>query len=418
MKITIMAFGSRGDIQPFLALAIALRDRGHHVKLAAPSDFKEQILAYGIPYIPITISSRGVSEKDSSQQLARRITPATLFAFFRESMPEIRRSLRTAVNSIATAARSDDLLIAHGFTVPLGYSIHQHVQIPLMLSIAAPVVSSRQFSMFPTIPLGKQFFNRLTHDLLVRLVVSYMTGPMTAYRQEVGLPRLSIGDAAHVLSRAQVSVIMHYSRHLVPFPADWNTNVHVTGAWTLPAPPNWTPPDVLTAFLAQGEPPVYFGFGSMAFPNPAQMGQTISEALRSVGLRGVLQAGWAGMAHEEEHLITIGDTPHDWLFPRMAAVVHHGGSGTTHAALTAGKPALIVPFMADQPFWGRRLAQLGVNVAPISPRKLTPERLAAALRRLIQDSAMRQRASEMGILLRAEGGLAAACDLVEQSFTH
>jgi sterol 3beta-glucosyltransferase len=152
----------------------------------------------------------------------------------------------------------------------------------------------------------------------------------------------------------------------------------------------------------------------MVVADPAQMSQTIGEALRLANLRGVLQAGWAGLAHEDDHLITIGDVPHEWLFPRMAAFVHHGGSGTTHSALRAGKPALIVPFMADQPFWARHIVALGVSVPPIKPKQLTPARLADALRTLTQDSTMQQRAADLGTKLRAEDGLATACELVEQ----
>jgi sterol 3beta-glucosyltransferase len=417
MKITLMAFGSRGDVQPFLALAVALRERGHTVTLAAPEDFETQINAYGVPYIGIPISGQDFFKKEISKRIARGITPVTLLALWREVIPALRRALLASTHEVADAARGADLLIAHGFTVPLAYSIHQHVQIPLMLSIAAPVVSTRQFSMFPPIPFGNRFYNPLSHELLVRLVLSYMIAPMNTYRREVGLPKLSAGKAAHLLSRAQIPVVMHYSPHLLPTPADWPANVHVVGAWTLEPPPGWTPPEALAAFLAQGEPPVYFGFGSMPVHESAQMAKTISEALRLANLRGVLQAGWAGLTHEAEHLITIGDVPHDWLFPRMAAVVHHGGSGTTHSALRAGKPALVVPFMADQPFWGRRLAELGVGVLPIKPKQLTPARLAAALRTLMQNSAMRQRAAELGVLLHSEDGLAVACDLVQQYAT-
>jgi sterol 3beta-glucosyltransferase len=419
MKIILMAFGSRGDIQPFLALAIALRERGHTVTLAAPSDFEAQINTYHIPYIRIPISNMDVIQRDASKQVANRLTPATLLAFWREVIPEFKRALHTTTQAVAEAARDADLLFAHGFLIPSAYSIHQHLQIPLMLGIAAPIVSTRMFPSpaFPPIRFGQRFYNPLTYQLLVRGVLSFMIGPMNTYRREVGLPTLSAGKVLQILFSGQIPVIMHYSKHLVPVPPDWPANVQVVGAWTLPAQADWTPPEALTTFLAQGEPPVFFGFGSMVVPNPAQTAQTISEALRMANRRGVLQAGWAGLAHEDEHLITIGDTPHDWLFPRMAAIVHHGGSGTTHSALRAGKPALIVPFSADQPMWGRRLAELGVGVPPIKPKLLTTERLAAALRTLTQDSTMQQRAAELGALLRAEDGLAATCELVERYTT-
>ncbi len=419
MNIILMAFGSRGDVQPFLGLAVALRERGHTVTLAAPSDFEAQINAYSIPYISIPINNMDVIQKDSSKQVASKITPATLLAFWREVIPEYKRALHTATQEVAGAARNADLLIAHGFLIPSAYAIHQHVQIPLMLGIAAPIVSTQMFSSpaFPPIPFGQRFYNPLTFQVLVRGVLSFMIEPMNTYRREVGLPTLSAGKVIDILFSGQISVIMHFSRYLMPPASDWGANVHVVGAWPLPPPPDWMPPDALTAFIAQGEPPVFIGFGSMVVPNPAQTARTISEALRSANLRGVLQTGWAGLVQEDEHLITIGDVPHDWLFPQMAAVVHHGGSGTTHSALRAGKPSLIVPFMADQPFWARRLVELGVGVLPIAPKKLTPERLAAALRTLTQDSAMKQRAADLGALLRAEDGLAATCDLVEKHVT-
>jgi sterol 3beta-glucosyltransferase len=199
----------------------------------------------------------------------------------------------------------------------------------------------------------------------------------------------------------------------LPVPPDWPTNIHVIGAWTLPMPQGWTPPDDLAAFLANGEPPVYFGFGSMKVPDPLRMTQQIAAALKATGLRGVLQAGWAGLNHHDNHLITIGDTPHAWLFPRMAAIVHHGGSGTTHAALKAGKPSLVVPFAVDQPFWGQRIAAAGAGVPPISPKRLTVEHLAAALRTLTQDSTMRQHAAAISEQMRAEDAIATALEIIE-----
>lgn len=414
MNITIMTYGSRGDAQPFLSLAIALRERGHNVMLAAPEDFEAQINAYNIPYIRNPIRGQEFFQKDISKRVARGITPATLLALWREVIPELKRALLTTTHLVAEAAHDADLLIAHGFLIPFAWSIHQRLQIPLMLGIAAPIMPTRVFTPFKPIPFGQRIYNPLTFHLLLRGMFSFMIEPMNTYRREVGLPALSAGNVIRILFKGQIPILMHYSRHAQPVPSDWGANIHVVGAWPLPPQDNWTPPDALSAFLAQGEPPVFFGFGSMPVDHPEQMSQKISEALRLAGLRGVLQAGWAGLVHEDEHLITIDDTPHEWLFPRMAAIVHHGGSGTTHSALRAGKPALIVPFSADQPFWGRRVAELGVGVPPIPPKKLTLERLTVALRTLTQDGTMRQRAAELGALLRAEDGLATACDLVEQ----
>lgn len=416
MNIILMGYGSRGDVQPFLGLAVALRERGHQVTLAAPGDFEAQITTYNIPYIRIPITNMEMLQRDSAKRVASRITPATLLAFWREVIPELKRALLATTHTVAEAARSADLLIAHGFLIPAAYSIHQQLKIPLMLGIAAPVVSTQHFPSpaLPPISFGQRFYNPLSYQLLLRGVLSYMIEPMNTYRKSLGLPTLSAGKIVQIFNSGQIPVVMHYSRHLMPAAPDWASSVHVVGAWTLPTQDHWTPPEALTSFLAKGDAPVFFGFGSMPVDKPAQMSQTISEGLRMAGLRGVLQAGWAGLAHEDEHLISIGDVPHDWLFPQMSAIVHHGGSGTTHSALRAGKPALVVPFMADQPFWARRLVELGVGVPPIKLKQLTAERLAGALRTLTQDSSMRQRAADMGALMRAEDGNAATCELAEQ----
>lgn len=350
MNIGLIAFGSRGDIQPFLALALALRGRGHEVKLAAPIDFEAQISAYGIPYVRIPLNSQVLTMSESAQDVTRKgITPRTLIAFWREVIPNIQRGFLAGMREMTEAFRGSDLLIAHGFTLPATYAIHQHLQIPLMLSIAAPVIATRLYPCptFPPVPFGGRFYNPLSYHLLVRFVTSYLMKPTKTYRQEVGLPPISAGKLIEIFFSGQIPVLLHYSRHLMPAPSDWNPNIHIVGSWSLPAPAAWLPPAALTTFLTDGTPPVFFGFGSMPVTDPARMVQTLAEALRLTNLRGVLQAGWAGLEHTTENLITIGDAPHEWLFSQMAAVVHHGGSGTTHSALSAGKPALIVPFVAD-----------------------------------------------------------------------
>jgi sterol 3beta-glucosyltransferase len=414
MNIMVMAFGSRGDVQPFLALAVALREHGHQVTLAAPKDFEDLITSCDITYLPIPIRASAMQNLGSTQQVADKgVTPSSLLAIWREIIPQIKRAMLQATHDIAEACRDMDLLIAHGFQMPFAYAIHQHLNIPLLLSIAAPTILTREFPIFPSLPFGARWYNPLTYQILVRMMYSFTTEPTNTYRKSVGLPKVSTGEMVRLYFSGKIPTYMHYSRHLSPAPRDWPESVKVMGAWSLPSQSDWTPPSDLTHFLAQGEPPIFFGFGSMPVSKPDKMSATISEALRMANLRGVLQAGWGGLSRQDDHLITIGDVPHDWLFPKMSAIVHHGGAGTTHAALWAGKPALIVPFMADQPFWARRLVELGVAVPPISPKKITSENLATALRTLTSDDTLRRRAAEMGVLLRAEQGLETMCALIE-----
>jgi UDP:flavonoid glycosyltransferase YjiC (YdhE family) len=166
-------------------------------------------------------------------------------------------------------------------------------------------------------------------------------------------------------------------------------------------------------FLQSGPPPVYIGFGSMAGRDPERRAEIALEALKRSGQRGVLLTGWGGLQPRDlpDDVYAVDSVPHDWLFPQMAAVVHHGGAGTTAAGLRAGTPTVIVPFFGDQPFWGRRVAELGVGPAPIPQKQLSVERLAAAIRTAAGDPAMRARAQELGRRIRQEDGVARAVEV-------
>ena len=197
-------------------------------------------------------------------------------------------------------------------------------------------------------------------------------------------------------------------------------NNHTTGYWFTASNPAWRPSPALEQFLARG-PAISIGFGSMASKNPQAVTATVLDAVRSAGLRAVLLSGWGGLSDATLSAAALGDdvivqdsVPHDWLFPRMSAVVHHGGAGTTAAGLRAGVPNIVVPFTVDQPFWGDRVASLGVGPNPIPQRKLTAARLASALVDALSNSSMQKQAQELGERIRAEDGLAEAALLYEQ----
>jgi UDP:flavonoid glycosyltransferase YjiC (YdhE family) len=196
-----------------------------------------------------------------------------------------------------------------------------------------------------------------------------------------------------------------YSPHVIPVPSDWNENVLVSGYWFLDTA-NWKLPDPLAAFLKAGEPPIYVGFGSMPGINPQQMTGTVIEALSRCGKRGLLAAGSGALNGHgaPDHVHVITSAPHDKLFQHVSATVHHGGAGTTGAALRAGKPTTICPFFGDQPFWGRRVAELGVGPAPINRKFVSPDTLAEAITAM-DAPIMRHRASIVGAAIREEKGV-------------
>ena len=177
---------------------------------------------------------------------------------------------------------------------------------------------------------------------------------------------------------------------------------------------HWQPPGELIDFLDAGPPPVHIGFGSMSSRNPAETARVVLEAVRLAGCRAIVSEGWGGMAFDRlpDQVISVRDVPHEWLFPRVKAVVHHGGAGTTAAAIRAGKPSIICPFVADQPFWGDAVRKLGIGPEPISQRKLRPGNLARAIDQAVGDVRMQSRAITLGEEVSAEYGVARAVEIV------
>jgi UDP:flavonoid glycosyltransferase YjiC (YdhE family) len=197
-----------------------------------------------------------------------------------------------------------------------------------------------------------------------------------------------------------------YSEHVVPTPGDWGANAQATGYWFLPQLSSWQPPRALVDFLASGEKPLCIGFGSMTTRDPAAATELVARACREARVRAVLLTGWGGLAHADlgDDVLALEGAPHDWLFPRVAGVIHHGGAGTTSAALRAGVPTTAATFIADQQFWGRRIAALGCGPGPIPFRKLRVGELARRMRALVDTPAYRDAALEIGRRLRGENG--------------
>jgi UDP:flavonoid glycosyltransferase YjiC (YdhE family) len=216
--------------------------------------------------------------------------------------------------------------------------------------------------------------------------------------------------------RSEVPFIYGFSPSVVPRPANWGPAIQIAGYWFLDESQDYEPPAALLSFLDAGPPPVYVGFGSMVDHERETMTRLVAEAVGLAGQRAILLSGWSelGAANLPDFIFQVASVPHDWLFPRVAAVVHHGGAGTTAAGLRAGKPTVVVPFFADQAFWAWRVHQLSAGPKWIPRKRLTAGKLAAAIRRAVNDAAIRERASDLGERIRAEDGMQTAVGLIEQ----
>jgi UDP:flavonoid glycosyltransferase YjiC (YdhE family) len=257
-------------------------------------------------------------------------------------------------------------------------------------------------------------YNRLTYLLAEQILWQGFRPIVNRWRREtLDLPPTPWRGYMDQLGTERIPILNGFSSHVVPHPQDWGPHVHVTGYW-FPEDRTWQPPDDLRAFVEAGPPPVFIGLGSMPVRDPEKTVRIVLEALRQSGQRGILHAGWGGLRAEAlpPEVFAIDYAPYDWLFPRMAMIVHHGGSGTTAFGLGAGVPCCALPMLFDQFMWGRRIAALGVGPAPIPFRQLTVDRLAEAIDRGVHDGQMRAESAALGARIREERGTTRAIEII------
>jgi len=406
MRVAVVSMDTRGGIVPYVALGLGLRRAGHDVRMVAPADFAPMLAEVGLPIAPLSGSVEEVLR--GSTRATERGTMASMRFAAREMKPRIHAWTRETLE----ACEGVDVVTGGVGGMVVGLSVAEKLGKAFVETQVQPVGAPT--GAYPGVLVaGPRWLGsagyRLGHQLSEMALWMPFRGAMASARKEVlGLTgRPSAADGQPVL--------YGFSRHVVPVPApaQGNRERHVTGYWFLPAPPTWSPPPALEAFLAAGGPVVAVGFGSMVSDDPEALTALVLGAVRGAGVRAVLTTGWGGLTSLSRAAdVFVADTlPYDWLFPRVAAVVHHGGAGTTGLALQAGVPAIVVPFTVDQPFWGSRVAALGVGPTPIPRKRLTQERLADALRSTVADEAMCARAAALGERIRAEDGVTAAVEI-------
>lgn len=420
MRILLLSLGTRGDIQPFVALGQALQQVGHDVAVCTSSSFASWIQGHGLGYASM---SNDVIDLVNSEAGRRALEQSGGVLGLPRRMAEASRRFksifRRALAEEWEAAQGAQALIYSPQAVG-GYHIAEALGIRALMADPLPTwVPTRAFPhiVAPAPGLGS-WYNRLTHRLIGVVPRLLFGSVVNQWRKEtLKLPPRSLFASDLVRADGRpVPVLLGFSPHVVSPPPDWPQSVRVTGYWFLDEGQTWQPPADLQAFLAAGPPPVFVGFGSMAGGNPTGTARVVLDALAQAGQRGLIVTGWGGLRvpdpPQDVHVTEF--VPYDWLLPHVAAVVHHGGAGTTAAGLRAGKPSVICPFVADQPFWGHRVQALGVGPRPIPQRKLTAGKLAEAIRQAVTDARMQRRADELGAQIRAENGVAKAVDLIEK----
>ncbi|MBI5649702.1 MAG: glycosyltransferase family 1 protein [Chloroflexi bacterium] len=406
--ITLLASGTRGDVQPYLALGVGLRDAGFDVRIATHENFAAMIAPTRLAFARLDDNPSDLFARPGGEYALRFDWRHSLhnlratFEYWRAARPAFAR----LVISAARAAHGSNALII-GLPTWWGAHIAQALHIPFARCLLQPITPTRDFPspLLPTTFSLGATYNRLTHRIVAQTMRLAWRDAINQLHPSTPLPSTFAQDSAQ-----DAMTLYGFSSHVVPRPRDWLSE-QITGYWFLQTRDSINP--ALEKFLDAGAPPVYIGFGSIGVRDPDRTRDIILRALADTGLRAVI-----AVAHNfantrlPANVFPIDDAPHASLFPRMRAVVHHGGAGTTGAGLRAGAPMIIIPLAVDQFFWGKRVADLGVGTRPIPQNALTRDALIHALECATRDSEIRTRAKILAEKIANEDGVARAVEFI------
>lgn len=410
MKIAIVTGGTRGDVQPYVAVGRALKARGHDVRVATHDEFAPLVRANGLEHRTIRGSLRELMATDLGRAWLASSESITEYARYAKLLFE---PLQRGWCEDADAAVDGADAVAFYLLLPAGLYAAERRGIPAAALTPYPSVPSRELIMSPAAWLDRApgILKRALGKATWWLGFRAMNEAHLAYRRSVGLTPYRAGDPISNVIHSETPIIHLFSEAVVERPSDWETHHQVAGFADL-RPEEYEPPPELASFVAS--PATYIGFGSMTGFDTRELTEIVKGAIRIAGVRAVVSRGWTELSlSPSDDVCVVDDVPHAWLFPRVESVVHHGGAGTLAAGLRAGKPTVVAAFFGDQPFWGRVNQRLGTGPAPLLRKKLTAESLAAAI---VDARRYEARANEVGARLREEDGAARAAELLLAHF--
>jgi sterol 3beta-glucosyltransferase len=409
-RIAIATIGTSGDVRPYLALALELKNAGHDVILGTNADFQHLVESHGIEFF--NLGTR-IQDWLNDSRFDDAVSKMKIHQF-----PQILRKgqdlVETAARNSWTMAQGADAIVVN-INTSFGIDIAEALNIPVIMTAMQPLNPTREFpiSAYEIPDLGPTF-NKLSY-ISMNFQQAYFDLPRDRLRKELmGLgPRKKGGLFKDSLGN-NLPTLYTYSSLVSPRPRDWPQTAVVTGFWFLDDRTGWKPSAELQTFLDAGPAPVYIGFGSMPFGSDRNT-EILRGAINLWGGRAIVSRGWGGINTDDlpDTVFAVDEAPHDKLFPLCSAVVHHGGAGTTAVGLRAGRPTFTVPQAYDQRYWGRRVRALGCGPAPIRQREMTQEKLADALHAVTSNKQMAINAHNIGEALMQERGLETSVTFIE-----
>ncbi|MCO5799700.1 MAG: glycosyltransferase family 1 protein [Dolichospermum sp. OL03] len=416
MRITILAFGSRGDVQPFLALGLGLKKVGYTVKIATHANFEAWVKELGFEFTLLSMNPQEMLESEAGQ--AALNTGKNLFKIYKTVSELFNPCMDANLRDAWVACQDADAIIGSPIAY-WGLDISQKLGVPFFWGELFPSYPTNLYPMLKIMPVLERlggWYNRFSYHLIWFLFWQIYRQPINNWRVKVlNFKPVPFWKSYFQRMRKQKTPWLRgFSSAIVPTPKNLPSEIHSTGYWFLDAPTNFVPPADLVDFLAKGKPPIYVGFGSMGGETAAKTLLIVLEALQRTGERGILVTGWSGISNSNlpDTIFKINSIPHAWLLSRVAAAVHHCGAGTTAAVIRAGIPHIPIPFAGDQPSWADMVMKLGVGTKPLPHEKLTVESLTDAFVK-VQSENMQTQAALLGEKVRAENGVPAAVSVLQ-----
>ncbi|MDU5145140.1 MAG: glycosyltransferase [Paenibacillus dendritiformis] len=415
MKINLLTLGTRGDVQPFVALGMKLREAGHAVTVITAENFKPFVERHGLFCSPIRARFLDLAQSEEGKQMLGGNPLAIMRNLKKFMYPMMEQMLA----DLWAASQEAEALIFHPKALG-GADIAEKLDIPVFAAHPVPLLMPTSRFANPALPLdtGMGWLNRMSYSMN-RLISAPFLNLLNRWRREtLGLPARRLFTPDLRINGRDIPVLYGCSPAVVPYDPRWEDRVCMAGFWYLPETDPWQAPQQLAAFLSQGPAPLAISFSSMPLKQPERILAMMTAALQRSGQRGIILTGGSGMQAEKPlddvSLFLIESAPHDWLFPRTTGIIHHGGAGTTASALRAGKPMLVCPFVGDQPFWARRMRQLGAAAAPLREKEMTVDTLTARLQELARNESLSRNAHTLAQSIRQEDGLEHALQFIHR----
>nr|XP_043638337.1 sterol 3-beta-glucosyltransferase UGT80A2-like [Erigeron canadensis] len=407
LQIVMLVVGNRGDVQPFVAIGKRLQMYGHRVRLSTHSNFKEFVLTAGLEFYPLGGDPKVLAEFMVKRKGFLPSGPSEIFVQ-RSQMKEIIYSLLPACKEPDLDSNipfKADAIIAN----PPAYGqthVAEALKIPIHIFFTMPWTPTSEFP-HPLSRVKQSAGYRLSYQTVDSLIWIGIRDIINDLRKKkLKLPPVTYLSGSQG-SEANIPHGYIWSPHLVPKPKDWGPTIDVVGFCFLDLASNYEPPEELVRWLMAGPKPIYFGFGSLPVQEPEKMTEIIVKALETTGQRGIINKGWGGLgnlAESKDHIYSLDNVPHDWLFLQCASVVHHGGAGTTAEGLKAACPTTVISFFGDQPFWGERIHARGVGPPPIPVDEFTLPKLIDAIKFML-DPKVKERVVELAKAMENEDGV-------------